>query len=716
MKYKRFRIMATALMFGISWQVQQAVAQKVTDTIHLSPVEVISLAPPLNVKKISSQDIEQIPETDIGMLLKNRLISGGVRRGAAGIDPVIRGMRQSQLNILLDDGIRIEGGCPNRMDPVLSHIEIEDVEQMNILYTPNTLRYGSFIGGVVQVVSSVPQQYDHFEVHAEARLGLNVNPTGQKGYLKISGGNRFFSLLLSGGFKSFGNYNDGNGNGISSSFRKYFYRTALSLFPAKGHQVQLSWISNHARDVMFPALPMDETRDNTNITSLKYQVSTSLQHLRSMSVLLYRSAVDHDMDNSFRPQYSSVVPPYSGLMQAYASVKAVNQGVRVQAEMHTGKIIFLSGLDYEHISKDGNRQMKMIMEMDSLVTESKKTTNLWMRANIRNAGIFTDMDYALNDRLHLNLSVRLDVNMANSGDTLSLIREGVDYFSLAGVQQFNYCLIAGLNMALGKNLSLSVNLGRTMRSPDMTERYIKFLTVGYDAFDYLGNPMLKQEVNNQLHLKLAFSSPLISCEVTPFVSFVQDYISGVKLPPSVAMPKTMGAPGVKQFRNIPFALLTGGELWLKTGRFFNGLLWLDLGMSYTHGILEKTMKYIILNNQVVGEETVYHDAVSEIPPLEVQPGVHACFFRKKITVNIGARLIASQKHVSESMNEATTPGVALVNASTGFTVAGNFSIHAGVQNIFDTYYYEHLNRRMVGSTMRLPEPGRSFYIQASLKL
>lgn len=716
MKFNGNKLAAAFFLISFLWLVQQAAAQVPADTIHLSPVEVISVAPPVNVTKVSSQELEQIPETDIGMMLKSRLISGGVRRGAAGIDPVLRGMRQSQLNILLDDGIKIEGGCPNRMDPVLSHIEIEDVEQMNVLYTPNTLRYGSFIGGVLQVVPAAPQQYNHFEVHAGARLGLNVNPTGQKGYLKISGGNRFFSLMLSGGFKSFGDYNDGNGNGISSSFTKYYYRTALTLFPAKGHQVQLSWISNHARDVMFPALPMDETRDNTNITSLKYKVCTSLKHLRSMSVLLYRSSVDHDMDNSFRPQYSSVVPPYTGLMQAFASVKAVSQGVRVQAEMHAGKINFLSGIDYEHIGKDGNREMKMIMEMDSLVTVSKKTTNLWMQANIHNTGIFTDMDYALSNRLYLNLSVRLDVNMANSGDTLKLIREGVDYFPLSGVQQFNYCLIAGLNMALRKNLSLSVNLGRTMRSPDMTERYIKFLTIGYDAFDYLGNPMLKQEVNNQLHLKLAFWSSLISVEVTPFLSFIQDYISGVKLPPSVAMPKTMGAPGVKQFRNIPYALLSGGELWLKSGRFFNGLLWIDLGISYTYGILEKTMKYIILNNQVVGEETVYHDAVPEIPPLEAQPGMHASFFRKKITLNLGARLIASQSHVSESMNEATTPGVALLNASASFAVSGKFSVHAGVQNIFDTYYYEHLNRRMVGSTMRLPEPGRSFYIQASLNL
>ena len=32
------------------------------------------------------------------------------------------------------------------------------------------------------------------------------------------------------------------------------------------------------------------------------------------------------------------------------------------------------------------------------------------------------------------------------------------------------------------------------------------------------------------------------------------------------------------------------------------------------------------------------------------------------------------------------------------------------------YYYEHLNRRIIGSTQKLSEPGRNFYIQAIINL
>ncbi len=41
---------------------------------------------------------------------------------------------------------------------------------------------------------------------------------------------------------------------------------------------------------------------------------------------------------------------------------------------------------------------------------------------------------------------------------------------------------------------------------------------------------------------------------------------------------------------------------------------------------------------------------------------------------------------------------------------------AGVQNIFDKAYYEHLNRRIVGSSDPLYEAGRSFYLNLTINL
>jgi outer membrane receptor protein involved in Fe transport len=43
-------------------------------------------------------------------------------------------------------------------------------------------------------------------------------------------------------------------------------------------------------------------------------------------------------------------------------------------------------------------------------------------------------------------------------------------------------------------------------------------------------------------------------------------------------------------------------------------------------------------------------------------------------------------------------------------------VSAGVNNIFDVSYYEHLNRRIVGSTEKLYEPGRMLFVNLNLSI
>ncbi len=73
-------------------------------------------------------------------------------------------------------------------------------------------------------------------------------------------------------------------------------------------------------------------------------------------------------------------------------------------------------------------------------------------------------------------------------------------------------------------------------------------------------------------------------------------------------------------------------------------------------------------------------------------------------------MVAAQNHVSEAMYEQESQG--FVTAGLYFDLIFNryLNISAGVDNIFDNAYYEHLNRNIIGSTNNLYEPGRVFYI------
>ena len=55
---------------------------------------------------------------------------------------------------------------------------------------------------------------------------------------------------------------------------------------------------------------------------------------------------------------------------------------------------------------------------------------------------------------------------------------------------------------LNEKFSLSLSAGRGTRFPDMVERYIVALPVGYDNFEYIGNPQLEPETNNEIDLNL----------------------------------------------------------------------------------------------------------------------------------------------------------------------------------------------------------------------
>jgi len=92
------------------------------------------------------------------------------------------------------------------------------------------------------------------------------------------------------------------------------------------------------------------------------------------------------------------------------------------------------------------------------------------------------------------------------------------------------------------------------------------------------------------------------------------------------------------------------------------------------------------------------------------------FLNGNLIPKISYRLVAAQNHVSEAFYEPVTPGFSLLNFSVLYKVSKNMSINAGVNNIFDVSYYEHLNCRIVGSTEKLYEPGRMFFVNLNLSI
>lgn len=682
-------------------------AQMENDTIKLKGCEIKETRMykvPYLANDISKLQIQNTPTRDIGDFLRTIPNVSGVRRAGASIDPVVRGFKFSDLNVILDNGIKVENGCPNRMDPTTSHVEVEDIEKIDVIKGPYIMKYGPALGGVVNLLTEKPHPYDTFQIHANALYGFETNWNGQKEHLSINGGNKNVYFLISGGYRDYGNYESGNLEGhdttINTSFRKFNYGAKLGLTLKKNHDILLSYYEIHGRDIMYPSLNMDDSIDNTRILSLDYSWKEISKTIKSFDVKVYQSHLHHVMDNSHRSSWPT--------KKMIADVTAIVTGIKAETFLKIKKNRMLVGLDFDNTYKDGERTNKSVMGGNTVT----KKSSLWRDAVIQNAGLYAEYTTFFS-MYEISASIRGDLNKATSNDTLKVSSEGINYFTDNNSQFANLSASIGLTRRINEWFTTSLSVGRGTRSPNMLERYIKLLAVGYDNYDYLGNPQLKPEINNEADLTLKFNKESIGgLYINGFYSYVQKYIFSERIPNGIIMPQTMGVLGIKHFVNVDHVTFKGFEIGYNTPEK------LKLGGSviaaYTYALIPSDTKYILSGTQVVGTEIIKNDALTEIPPFETTVSIYYKFLKDKLVPKLSCRIVADQHHTSEAYNEPYTPGFGTLNLSIKYKVNKYVSLFAGITNIFDRGYYEHLNRNVVGTSSRLYEPGRVFYLNLNL--
>ena len=665
----------------------------------------ISRLPYIQTTMVQSQ-IKKNSAGGIGDFLRSSANISGIRKGGAGIDPVVRGFKFSQLNVITDNGQKVEGGCPNRMDPVVSHIDIEDIKRIDIYKGPYALRYGPNFGGTLNLITIPSGQYEKFTINIDALAGFQSNWNGRKEKLLIAGGNRMFFFGISGNHKDYGNYKDGNGNEVNASYTKYNYGGFAGIRIKKNHTVTFKYDESKGRNVDFPALSMDERKDNTRLMSLDYKGTFDNGMLNFITFKIYDSDVKHQMDNKERPVSDTVV--------AVSDIEANNRGFRAETGIDLKNAVLYAGIDFEKIIKDGERVKSMILQQGLPVKKEK----LWNNALIRNTGIFTQYSATFTS-WDIVAAARIDLNCATSGEIVISAPQGEIYrYSTDSIKSdfTNFSFNAGATKHLNERIAISLSAGSGTRSPDMVERFIILLPVGYDKFDYLGNPKLKPETNNQVDMTFKFTDDRYGLmQINGFYSLINNYITGKRLPPSVQKPLTKGVLGVKQFYNAGNTRMRGFEFIYSSPVKYK--LGVDLFSAFTYGTIDNTSRYIVNDQgQVTGDEELVNDALAEIPPFEATAKMKYRFFDGKFVPAIAVRMVAAQNHISQSQYEKTSPGFVFAKFFFSYHFNKHLSITGGVNNIFDNAYFEHLNRNIIGEQYELYEPGRSFWVNLYFKI
>jgi iron complex outermembrane receptor protein len=646
----------------------------------------------VNIKKLKRGNI-----TDLGDVLRDVPNVSGIRKGAAGIDPVIRGFKFNQLNVKIN-GASIEGGCPNRMDPPTAHLDLNNITSVKILKGPFALKYGTNFGGLILINRFQPHFYDKFENEIKISFGGQSNHTGEKTGVRISGGNRKIYYEISGNQFKYGNYTAGNGETIAAKANRLGSAGNIAVKLSKKSIIAFSSDISRGQNIDFPALSMDERLDDTRLFNLKYNYNNNRGTLQKIDINVYNSAVTHQMDNKNRP--------FSDTVTAISTIDALNRGANLSAEIKLPHIKIETGADFQHIEKEGERHKYLILQPGLPVKKEK----IWNNASSDNIGLYI-LSQKRTENFFLTVSARIDYNQANSG----ILKKQNYQCTETGSNFINFSYSAGVKWQLSGKQQLNIAAGSGTRSPDLTERFILMLPVGSDPFDYLGNPQLKPETNYEFDA--GYKQNLNSAgefNFSLFFSYVKNFISSENVPPSEVKPSTPGVLGVKRFVNIKKAYLSGFEfswhspLQNRWSAQFNA--------SYTAGINPDAFKPVIENGKVVREEYIGNDPLPEIPPFEVNFEFRYSFFNKRLIPRFFVKTVAAQNRISQAYIEKKTPGFTVMNFKLLYRYNKNLSLNFGVNNIFNTAYYEHLNRITVNNHAPLYEPGRLFYINANITL
>jgi len=619
---------------------------------------------------------------DAGSLLEAVPSISSIRKsGAYGFDPVLRGFKYDQINLVIDGVQTASAACPNRMDPAASQVPMNMISQAEVLKGPHTLRYGNSFGGTINFKSSEAEFSD--TVRSRGRVGTSYESNGTvfrtEALAGVSGKQIDFSMF--GAYSAGNDYTDGDGVEIPARFNRLNWGGKLTLKLSELQSLGFMVSNNVAKDVDFPALSMDLRKDNTWLFNAKHSAKFYNSSLSSWKTSVYGTVVDHVMDN-----YDKETDPRT--VDAETNANTRNYGGRSELRFDFENSFVYSGIDFRSESAEGFRTREMLM---GSMAGTVLTDNVWQGAQVIRSGVFGEW-HMQPTGYQLVASGRVDVNRAKADDpdadfnTLYSDMESTlvhASFSVGGTRLFN------------NNVSLGLWLGRASRSPGITERYINQFPVGLDPYEMLGNPELDREVNNQLDVVFQYQTAHTHINVNLFGSLLRDYISSEirdDLEPVMAT-----APGVRQFINIEKARMSGFEITWKQELF--PVLSHEMSMNYTYG-----------------EDRTLDEPLPEIPPLELRYRLMGSFVRHTLQPEILFRYAAKQDRIATSYGETETPAFTVVDAKLSWQVKAALLATAGVQNVFDTAYYEHLARSVKSTSARpIYSPGRNFYLTATIR-
>lgn len=665
-----------------------AIAAHADESLQVGDVVVTaaSMSEPLLVETDPKAPRQPVPAHDGADYLKTIPGFNVIRKGGTDGDPVFRGMAGSRLNILLD-GEQILGGCGGRMDPPTAYVFPETYDKITVRKGPQTVLYGpgNSAGTVMFERTRTRLKEQGWKGHGALTLGSfgRNDEIGQ-----VMGGNSSFYIEGTGTRAHSNNYEDGDGRDVHSRYTRWSESLRAGLTPDDNTLLELTAMHSNGR-AAYADRGVDGSkfdRDNLGLKLVKEKISPLLEKLEAQ---VYYNYIDHVMDNyklrTFTPSMMSTEP-------AAMNPDRLTEGGRVAAKLNLGDATKLDiGADVQ-VNRHTGRMSMMQYSMPYQGMERDAD------ASFRNYGLFGELTHDLNSQNRVIGGLRVDRwHAKDQRGTVSLDMMTTAANPTAGKER-NRTLPSGFaryeHTLADSPTTVYAGLGHSERFPDYWELFNKETANSVSAFN------IQPEKTSQIDVGAIYSAGPWAVSVSGFYNDVNDYIL---IQSNYSKASMMGTRTTTITRNID-ATTWGGEAGLsyKLNEYWK----IDGSLAYVHG-----------------ENDTDDRALAQMTPLEGRVGLN--YDNKTWSFGSLLRMVDSQNRVAINQGNIVgqdigkTAGFAVFSVNGGWKPKKGVLVVAGVDNLFDKTYAEHISRAaydLAGytQTTRVNEPGRVVWLKGTL--
>ena len=619
-----------------------------------------------NVQTINTKEaIQPMPAQDGAELLKLIPNLSVARKGGGGGEPVFRGLGGSRLKILSNDAT-ILGGCGGRMDPPTAYIYPESYDEVIFIKGPQSVQYGpGNIAGVARFVRN-DIKLDEFTTKFSGSI-MGGSYDRLESYADAIIGNQWGYIHANGTYNKSNDYKDGAGDKIHSEYKRSSQTIELGLTPTKDTLIELGYDRSRGH-TFYADRMMDGTKFDRDSWRLKVKQENITEWLTKLQFEYSHNKIDHVMDNY---TYRTVMPNKMGKkMYALSNPARTTQTAKLFAELSLGDTETVVGMDW---FADRHKLRMTGMKPNLLEVQNYKNTPYQLNQKFKNIGIFAETSWFITDDQKLVVGYRHDRNDAKYNPNFG---KGKDIALNALSKRYNLDSAFIRYEHTVNDWLFHAGYGMAQRSPDFWERSRK------------DGENVKKETNHEIDFGFLYNTDALAVSTTVFASKMKDYI----------------LIDQGRARNID-ADRYGAEAQVQWNFAQN---WnVSSSLAYTYG-----------------KNKTDRRALAQVAPLEWNTSLNW----SNETFSAGAvwRVVDSQHRYAEGqgnifgVDSGPGAGFGILSLNASWKIKNEFTLMAGVDNVFDKNYSEFISRSAFDiypyetSKFRVNEPGRRVWLRLNV--